>query len=64
LNEQVVAGVPFSEEKHIRSPESAVINKPASSKEQIVKLRTLEHEVLYLKQELEFIKKLYQRTRR
>ena len=58
LNEQVAAGLPFTDKRHIRSPENTIINKPPSSREQIVKIRTLEHEVLYLKQELEFIKKI------
>ena len=58
LNEQVAAGLPFTDEKRVRIPEAALVNKPASSREQIVKIRMLEHEVLYLKQELEFIKKI------
>jgi len=58
LNEQVAAGLPFTDQKRERSPESGLISKPASNREQIVKIRTLEHEVLYLKQELEFIKKI------
>lgn len=58
LNEQVAAGVPFAEEKRPRSPENSVIHKPASNKEQLVKIRTLEYDVLYLRQELEFVKKI------
>ena len=58
LNEQVAAGVPFTDKVRYKNPESAVINKPASPREQIIKIRTLEYEVLYLKQELEFIKKI------
>ena len=58
LNEQVAAGLPFTDEKRIRMPEAALVNKPASNREQIVKIRMLEHEVLYLKQELDFIKKI------
>jgi hypothetical protein len=58
LNEQVASGVAFAEEKRPRSPENSVIHKPASNKEQLVKIRTLEHEVLYLRQELEFVKKI------
>jgi hypothetical protein len=59
LNEQVAAGMAFTEERRIKSPENAVLHsKLPSNKEQVVKIRNLEHEVLYLRQELEFVKKI------
>jgi len=58
LNEQVVAGLAFTDKKRVRNPEAVLVSKPPSNREQQVKIRTLEHEVLYLKQELEFIKKI------
>ena len=59
LNEQVAAGLPFTDNVRIRDPKAVLINgKTPSNKEQAVKIRSLEHEVLYLKQELEFIKKI------
>jgi len=58
LNEQVASGLAFTDEKRSRWPEIALANRTPSAKQQAVKIRTLEHEVLYLKQELEFIKKI------
>ena len=58
LNEQVVAGLPFTDVKRTHSAEGVLINRTPSSREQALKISTLEHEVLYLKQELSFIKKI------
>ena len=58
LNEQVAAGLPFTDEIRNKTPANAIIHKPATEQEQTIKIRNLEHEVLYLKQELNFIKKI------
>ena len=59
LNEQVVEGIPFSDEIRIGNiAKEKVLKKPPASREQAAKITALEHEVLYLKQELEFLKKI------
>jgi len=57
LNEQVAAGLPFTDGNRPQASENVTL-RPPSAKEMQVKVRTFEHEVLYLKQELEFIKKI------